>query len=197
MLYEYLKSLGYSDEEINKIRNAYVFRKYSEISLYNKISDTFNYLLLFGYSAEDIIKMSVCFISLYGYGIDTIKGRLDDMLELGYTKEEIMRMTRKMPSLFGRRIDDIRIKKKFYDQLNIGDIIVKDPIHLSQSLELTFARYAFYHRMGIKIDRGNANLLFMKQELFVNKFGKTNEQLMKLYDYNEYLEKRRKKIRKD
>ena len=51
--------------------------------------------------------------------------------------------------------------------------------------------------MGIKIDRGNANMLFMKQELFVNKFGKTNEQLMILYNYQEYLEKRIAKLKKN
>ena len=50
--------------------------------------------------------------------------------------------------------------------------------------------------MGIKIDRGNANMLFMRQEIFINKFGKTNEQLIKLYNYNEYLEKKKAKSKK-
>ena len=196
MLYEYMKSLGYNDKEIDKIRNAYIFRKYSEIGLYNKVSDIFNYLLSFGYSHDDIIKITVCLPTVYGFSVDTINERLMDMIKLGYTKEEIIIMTRKMPSLFGRNIDDIRLKKKFYDKLNIGDIIIKSPIHLSQSIELSFARYVFYHRMGIKIDRGNANMLFMKQELFISKFGKTNEQLMKLYNYDEYLEKRKAKLKK-
>lgn len=101
-----------------------------------------------------------------------------------------------MPSIFGRNLDDLILKKKFYDQINIGDILVRDSIHLSQSIELSFARYVFYHRMGIKIDRGNANMLFMKQELFISKFGKTNEQLMKIYNYDEYLEKRKAKLKK-
>ena len=80
--------------------------------------------------------------------------------------------------------------------MNIGDIIINDSNHLRQSFELSFARYWFYHRMGIQIDRGNANLLFMRQDDFVNKFGKTNQQLIVLYNYDEYLEKQKVKSRK-
>jgi len=140
--------------------------------------------------------MSVCFTSLYAYSTEFIKERFNDLFEIGYTKEEIIKMTKKMPSLFGRDIDDIRRKKKFYDMLNIGDCIVRDPLRLSQSLELSFARYMFYHRIGIKIDRGNAKILFMRQGDFVNKYGKTNQQLIVLYNYDEYLKKRRVKIKK-
>ena len=50
MLNRYMKSLGYNDKEIEKIKNAYVFRHYSEESLYNKVSDIFNYLLMYGYN---------------------------------------------------------------------------------------------------------------------------------------------------
>lgn len=196
MLDEYMKSLGYNDNEIDKIRNAYVLRRYTDIGLYNKISDIFNYLLMVGYTNDEIIKMSITFPTIYGYSIDSIKERLDEMMKLGWTKEEIIKMTKRMPSLFGRSMDDIMIKKRFYDQIGIRDIIIRDPIHLSQSIELSFARYVFYYRMGIKIDRGNANMLFMRQDLFISKFGKTNEQLMILYNYNEYLEKKKVKLKK-
>ena len=196
MLNRYMKSLGYNDKEMDRIKNAYIFRKYTEMGLYNKISDIFNYLLMYGYTNEEIIKISVTFPTIYAFSIDSIKERINDFIELGYTKEEMIKITTKMPSLFGRNIDDIRIKKRFYDQIDIGDIIVKAPIHFSQSIELSFARYVFYYRMGIKIDRGNANMLFMRQDLFISKFGKTNEQLMILYNYNEYLEKKKAKSKK-
>lgn len=195
MLYEYMKSLGYDDKEIDKIKGAYVLRRYTDLGLYNKVSDIFNYLLMFGYTSEEIIKLSVIYPSIYAYSLDYIEKRINDMMKLGWTKENIIKMTKRMPSIFGRNLDDLILKKKFYDQINIGDILVRDSIHLSQSIELSFARYVFYHRMGIKIDRVNANMLFMKQEYFINKFGKTNEQLMVLYNYHEYLEKRRAKLK--
>ena len=195
MLDRYMKSLGYNDKEIDKIKKSYVLNNYSDIELYDKVSDIFNYLLVVGYTNDEIIKISKCFPAIFVFSIDKIKMRFDSLLELGYTKEEVLKMTKKMPSLFGRSIDDIRNKKKFYDQINIGDIIVRDPIHFCQSIELSFARYVFYHRIGMKIDRGNANLLFMRQELFVNKFGKTNEQLIALYNYSEYLEKRKTRLK--
>lgn len=44
-----MKSLGYNDKEIEKIINNYVLSKYTDVDLYNKISDMFNYLSVFGY----------------------------------------------------------------------------------------------------------------------------------------------------
>ena len=35
MLYEYMKNLGYDDKEIDKIKGAYVLRRYTDLGLYN------------------------------------------------------------------------------------------------------------------------------------------------------------------
>ena len=192
----YMKKLGYNNNDIIKIRNNYILKKYSELTLYNKISDIILYLFLYGYSKQELIGITRKFPSLYCYSIDSLKSKIENIESLGYSKEEIIKMTIKNPTLFGKDIKDIKRKKKFYEQIGLGDIIVNNPFYLTQNIDLTFARYMFYHSQGVKIDHGNMNLLFMKQEDFVKKFGKTNEQLIILYNYDEYLQKRKTKVEK-
>mgnify|MGYP003290674024 CR=1 FL=1 len=192
----YMKELGYSNSDITKIRNNCILKNYSEITLYNKINNILCYLFLYGYSMEELIEITRRFPSLYCFSIDTLKNKIENIESLGYSKEEIIKITIKLPALFGKDINDIRRKKRFYDQIGIGDIVVNNTFYLTQNLDLTFARYMFYRSLGVKIDHGNMNLLFMSQESFVKKYGKTNKQLIMLYNYQEYLEKRRTNIKK-
>ena len=196
MLKTYMKSLGYTDKDIEKIVSNYALCKYNDEELYNKISDIFNYLLVLGYLDKGIIKMTISQPLIYGLSIESIKQKIDNLLEIGYGFEDIIKITVKFPLLFCKNISDIKIKKRFYEQIGINDLIINNPRCLAQSMKLSFARYMFYYRIGIKINRGNYMLLFMKQSEFVKKHGKTSKQLIDLYSYDEYLEKRKGLIKK-
>lgn len=196
MLYEYMKNLGYTDEEIKKIVNAKPLVKYSEIELYDKIDSIFNWMLLFGYKNEDIRRISLMNLRLFNWNIEMIKRKLNNLLELGYTKEQVINMIVKCPLLFVLSEDNVREKSVFYKKIGLSDIIIKHPVYFIQSIDLSYARYVFYHRMGMKITRGNSSLLFLNQNNFVRRFGKTDKQLIKLYNYDEYLEKCKTRARK-
>ena len=67
MLRKYMSELGYTSEEIDKIINSYPIVNYVEDTLYKKIRDIFNFCIQYGYTSEDIIKMSVKFVAFYSY----------------------------------------------------------------------------------------------------------------------------------
>jgi len=83
MLYEYMKELGYSDNEIDKIINYHKLCNYREESLYYKIREIFNYLLGLGYKNKDIIKMTLELPSLYGLSMDNIREKWKFYNEIG------------------------------------------------------------------------------------------------------------------
>lgn len=224
-------SLGYTNKDIDKIVNTNEIVRYSELGLYNKVREIFNYLLSIGYnekqiikmtiihpelislgiqnidnkikkfislgySYEDVIKMTVQFPMLYGLSINNIDKKIEDMISLGYSLQNVRDMTKKLPTLYGMKLETIKEKKEFYDRIGIGEYIVKDPRKLMQSIDLSYARYMFYRGMGIKITRVNCYLLFDAQDDFIRKFGKNNKQLLDLYSYDEYLKKRKERVRK-
>jgi len=188
-----MKGIGYSDSDIVRIRNSYILKRYNDLGLYNKINDILCYLFLYGFSREELIIITRTFPTIYSYSIDIIKNKFLGLRGLGYSNEEIRMMIVKYPALFGRDIKDIKIKKNFFEKIGIGDIVVNNSHFLMQSFDLVFARYMFYRGLGIRIDHGNMNLLFMKQAAFVKKYGKTNKQLIMLYNYDEYMKKIRSK----
>ena len=58
MLREYMLSLGYTENDINKIINTYPLCDMKESNLLNKIKENYKLLKEFGHIDKDIIKMT-------------------------------------------------------------------------------------------------------------------------------------------
>ena len=185
MLESYLSSLGYGDKEIDMFINTKELSRFSDEELCCRISDIFEYMLSYGYEKDEIINMSILSIKLFSFDVDMIIRKINNLSRLGYRKDEIIKMTVKYPNIFVLGEESIKIKKIFYDKIGILDVITKHPVYFSKSFDLVYARYVFYYRMGIKITKGNYSLLFLNQRSFINRFGKTNEQLIAMYNYDE------------
>lgn len=196
MLECYLNNLGYSKKDINRFINAKELSKFSEEELCHRISNIFDYMLSFGYKKEEIISISIYNVRFFSWDVITINRKINNLRLIGYKKEEIIKMSVKYPNLFLLSEENIRLKKMFYDKIGISEIITKYPAYFNRSFDLIYARYVFYHRIGIKINNGNYSLLFVKQSVFINRFGKTNQQLVSMYNYNERIKKKEKTLRK-
>lgn len=53
-------------------------------------------LISLGYSHEDVIKMTKVLPSLFGYSIETIKQKIDDLISLGYSYDDAIKINKKM-----------------------------------------------------------------------------------------------------
>ena len=83
-IYAVMYDIGYNDKEIDKILydSNLVFIK--ENTLLKKINCIYNLLISLGYSRADVIKMTKLLPSLYGYSIENIKQKIEDLISLGY-----------------------------------------------------------------------------------------------------------------
>ncbi len=140
-----------------------------------------------GYTKNEVIKMIKTFPALFSYSIDNIKQKAEDIVALGYTKDEVIKMTKILPSLFGYSMDNIKQKIEFYQLINIDYLLVDNAKYLMQSVELSYARYEFYKSKNIEINNKNYRLLFISQKKFENVYGIEKNELLKRYDYNDYI----------
>lgn len=181
MLYEYMKELGYSDKDIEKIVDSRYTYSYHEDTLYKKIKDNFNFMLDMGYKREDIIRMTRIYPAIFIYSLNNLEQKINDIVSLGYNLSKAIMITVKCPALFGYSIDSIREKKEFYDSIGLSDVLMCIPARFIQSIELSKARYVFYNSLGINIDMSNYQMLFVTQDAFVKKYGINNKELIDRY----------------
>ena len=74
------------------------------------------------------------FPAIFGYSIDTLKNKIDEIIKLGYTKEEVIKMTKSFPSLYGSSID--KLKQKIEDMIELG--YTKEEVIKMAILEIGF-----------------------------------------------------------
>ena len=192
MVLRYLLSLGYKEEDINKVLS--VFSKLKDEDIYKIVNDKIDYFLCLGFSMEDIIKITVKYPDIFLRNIDVFNKKIEWLLRNGYTMEEILIIFKKNFIVFSRLGEVFYNKIIFYNLIGIGKFFYNDSRSLIQSIELTYARYMFYRTMGIKITEMNYYLLFIEERKFLNKYGKNNKTLMLIYNYDEFLKKNSKCI---
>jgi len=193
MVREYMKEIGYNDKDIEKIINFYINNTYLDESLYIKVRDIFNYFLQLGIKKEDIISITRRYPSIYSYSIDTLEKKNKMFFDFGLSREEFVKQIRIMPFIYGLSEENIKIKKAFYEKIGIFDLVINNPRNLLCSIDMVYARYMFYRTIGIKINRINYRMLFVKERTFVSKYGKNNKTLIELYNFNDFINK--KKVR--
>ena len=188
---EFIK-LGYTEEDYEIIRNNYAVNQIKDETLIKKLKDNFAFLLKMGYTKEEVIKMTKILPSIYGYSIENMRQKIEDIISLGYTKEEVIKMTKILPSIYGLSIENMKQKIDFYDSIDMHELAVINPKQLMQSVNLSYARYSFYKDRGIDIDMNNYGKLFVGQKNFEKTYGITKKELLEKYDYNKYKEEKEK-----
>ena len=133
---KYMLEFGYTDENIDKICNAYSLSSFRVDTLYGKIKENSLFLLSLGYSKNDVIKMTKLLPALLAYGIENIRQKLDDLIELGYSREYVIKMTKLLPALFGYSIENI--KQKLDDLIELG-YSRQDVIKMTKTLPALFS----------------------------------------------------------
>ena len=127
---EFIK-LGYTEEDYEIIRNNYAVNQIKDETLIKKLKDNFAFLLKMGYTKEEVIKMTKNFPSIYGYSVESLRKKIDDMIALGYTKEEVIKMTKSFTPIYGLSIESM--KQKIDDMISLG-YTRKEVINMTKDL---------------------------------------------------------------
>ena len=114
-LKKYLKELGYTENDINKMEK--VFPKLLSYSIENIEQKIENFEKL-GYAKEEILKMTKTIPSIFDYSIETLRQKIEDLEQLGYTPEEVIKITKNSPVIFTYNIENMN--KKIEDIENLG-----------------------------------------------------------------------------
>ena len=180
---QFLIVVGFKKSDVKKMvyYNPRIFN-YSIISMKKKI-DT---IISFGYSFSDVIKMMKIEQSIFGYSVSYLKNRFNYIIELGYDYEETLKIMKVCPNLFTYSIDNIKRKLELFSDINLVDVVKKRPKILMQSCALTYARYSCLKDMEIVVDSDNYAILFEVRSRFEKRSGIKNEDLLMLYNYEEY-----------
>ena len=113
-----LCNFGYTKEESKEILNTYPLNACKPETLKKKIEEINMYMEKLGYSKEEVIKMTKSLPAIYGYSIDNIKQKIEDMEKLGYSRAEVIKMTKSQPAIYSHSIDNI--KQKIEDMEKLG-----------------------------------------------------------------------------
>lgn len=96
-------------------------------------------------------------------------------------------MTKLLPTIYGLSIDNIKQKINFYKSLDLEFIVLNDTKNLMQSVKLSYARLMFYKDRNIEISELNYIKLFVDQKRFEKQYEISKEEILKMYNYDEYL----------
>ena len=190
---EFIK-VGYTENDYNEIRNSYSLINMKDETISIHLKDIFAFFLKNGYSKEEVIKMTKSLPQIYGYSIENMKQKIEDIMVLGYSKEEVIKMTKSLPQIYSLSKENMKQKIDFYDSIGMHVLAVIDTKYLMQSVNLSYARYSFYMDKGINIDIDNYRKLFIGQKNFEKSYGITKEELLKKYDYNNFKEEKEKSL---
>lgn len=178
---ESLISLGYPKEAVIKMTKKHpAIYSYNIENITKKIED----LIGLGYTKEEVLKITQQLPSIYSYSIENIKQKMEELIELGYTKEEVLYITIEMPSIYGCNMENLKKKIEYFKEIGLGEMIIKTPKNLMQSLDLTYARYEYLKTKEIEKWEQYHNRLFYNSKLFKKRYGITKEELLEKYKYS-------------
>lgn len=151
----------------------------------SNIEIKYNYLFkTLKYTKEEIINITCKFPEYYTLKLDTIKKRIDNLLNLGFSYGNIKLMIFNYPKIISFRIDTLNEKYEYYSSLDMLNIFIKSPNYLMQSLELTDARYNYLINKVLIVNKNNYGKLFVSSNRFKENYGIDNNELLKKYREN-------------
>ncbi len=149
-----IKKLGYTEEDYNKIINNYSLKTYKIVTLIKNIKQIYELFENYGYSKEEILKMTKTLPGIYSLSIENIKEKIEEMKKLGYSQGDIIKMTKTLPSIYGYSIDSLKEKIKNmnirgYSMEEILKMTKKTPTIYSASIENLSDKLEFYNSIGM------------------------------------------------
>lgn len=118
MIIEKMREFGLSEEQIHTILTTYLIGNMGKNRGLKRIIKTLNYLKDYGYTDEDIVRISKLHPSIYDYSDKNINQKICFLEKLGYDGNTIINMTRKCPQIFSITCDYISYKIK--EMVNLG-----------------------------------------------------------------------------
>lgn len=175
--------LGYNKEQVFKMvsRNLKIFT----INSCN-IDKKIQFLIGVGFKKSDVKKMVYYNPKIFNYSTISMKKKIDTIISFGYSFSDVIKMMKIEQSIFGYSIDNIKRKLELFSDINLVDVVKKRPKILMQSCALTYARYSCLKDMEIAVDSDNYAILFEARSRFEKRSGIKNEDLLMLYNYEEY-----------
>lgn len=185
--FDYFIQKKYTKEDV-----VVMTKKLAQLFSYSekRLDDRFDYLLKKGYCMEDIISMTKRFPQLFSYSEQRIEDRYRYLIRKGYDKDQIIKMTVELPTIYGSKEESLDNKIDFMKTINLEPIILESAKYLIQSVELTYARYAFFQDRKEKINRQNYNRLFRGAKKFEQSYCITSDELLTKYQFSDYIKRK-------
>lgn len=118
MVLELLLELGYNDGDIKTIIDKNKLNNCKMETLYLKINEISTFLLDFGYSKKELIKITRSCPFIYGYSAINLENKINYLRGLGLDDKEIIKITKRCPEIYGYGIDNL--DKKINDMVTLG-----------------------------------------------------------------------------
>ena len=200
MLDEYMKNLGYQEEEMEFILSSYQLSKETESTLLYKIKSLVNYLHRNGLDNAAIINITTTIPNIIVESIENIKVRINELLGFGFNKLEVFKMIENYPYILEMSNQRINNKYQVFDEIGFSkddcnelfvkktDILNKDPSSIKKKIEF-FLEYGYDKNDIITILR-EIPILFDMTQLQITKkleeykeFGFTEDEIIKITTY--------------
>lgn len=144
MLEEYMLSLGYSKEIIDKTKSIYPLCNLKEETLLNNIKEKLNFLQELGFNDLEIKRIFKIFPQFLSVSNKKLNEKIEYLISLGFTKEEVLKIFKKTPSILSLK-EEFIIKKintlmfLGHTKQNIIKMITTLPIILIKSIDSYFS----------------------------------------------------------
>ena len=111
-------SLGYTQEDLDKIKSTYYVGNYSIDVLHSKILEVYKFLLNMGYSHNDVINITRGFLGIFVYDGEILRERISDLVFLGFNRETVKKMVKMSPKILS--LSEACIEQKILDLMKLG-----------------------------------------------------------------------------
>ena len=170
MLDEYMYSLGYSDEQIDLIKNYYCNFNYDYSNILYNFKNLTNYFHKNGLKNSDIIVITTVIPGLIYTSVEDFKIKVKALNEIGFNKIDIIDMIKKYPYIITLSIQKIYNKINYLNSLGftftqIITILIKKTDILSIDNSYIGKRFIFFTGLGYK-NKETINLLYSSPDLF-------------------------------
>ncbi len=157
MLEEYMKNIGYTDEQKELIINSYPLNTYTESTLLFNIKNMINFFHRNGLTNEDIISITSTIPNLLVISSENVKNRVKELLNLGFNKLDAYKMIKNYPYIIELSFQKIVNKFNYLESLgfsedNIIDIMTNKTDVISIDNTTLRKRINYFTEYGFSID---------------------------------------------